>query len=53
MSEQKWQCHRAAKVMMLPPLAMQNHWLPTQGLEQDPAHKGVRTALWDIILMTG
>ena len=34
-------------------LAMQNHWLPTQGLEQDPTHKQVRTSLWDIILMTG
>lgn len=21
-------------------LAMQNHWLPTQGLEQDPTHGG-------------
>lgn len=32
MSEQKWPCHGVVGAMMSHP-AMQNHWLPTQGLE--------------------
>lgn len=52
MSEQKWPCHGVVGATMSHP-AMQNHWLPTQGLEQDSAHEGVRTATWDIIVMAG